>query len=223
MILNLNGEVEKVLKISAVAKYPLLSVSDTALDFEELLVGKSDVKEILIQNTGQVPTYFKIEKEKAEDEDTSFSVGVKKGFIPPGESFAVAFKFQPKLVGVCSNAHYTIRSKGGNFISISCFGVGIGYDVHLSAKNMNFGEVSQGNTTNRLVNVVNNSDLATSFQFLVDKKNMFSFSVSEGVVPARGSIRVIITFDPQTVGNYYERVFCLIRNHKLLFIDLIGT
>lgn len=223
IIINLNGEEEKVIKLSAVSKYPLLSVSDTALDFEELLVGKSETKEILIHNTGQVPTQFRIEKEKSEDEDSAFSVGAKKGYIPPGESFVVVFKFQPKLVGVCSNAHYTIRSKGGNHISISCFGIGIGYDVHLSAKSMNFGEVSLGNTTNRLVNVVNNSDLATSFQFLVDRKNLFSFSVTEGVVPARGSVRVIITFDPQDTVNYYERVFCLIRNHKLLFLDLIGT
>lgn len=223
IIINLNGEEEKVIKLSAVSKYPLLSVSDTALDFEELLVGKSETKEILIHNTGQVPTHFKIEKEKSEDEDSAFSVGVKKGYIPPGESFAVVFKFQPKLVGVCSNAHYTIRSKGGNHISISCFGIGIGYDVHLSAKSMNFGEVSLKNTTNRLVNVVNNSDLATSFQFLVDKKNLFSFSITEGVVPARGSVRVIITFTPQDTVNYYERVFCLIRNHKLLYLDLIGT
>jgi hypothetical protein len=223
MIINLNGEEEKVVKMSAVSKYPLLSVSDNSLDFEELLVGKSDIKEILIHNTGQVSTYFKIEKEPNEEEDGSFTIATKKGYIPPGESFAIAFKFQPKLVGVCNNAHYTIRSKGGNYISISCFGVGIGYDVHLSAKSMNFGEVSLSNTTNRLVNVVNNSDLATSFQFLVDKNNLFSFSATEGLVPARGSVRVIITFNPLNTSNFYERVFCLIRNHKLLYLDLIGT
>jgi len=201
----------------------MLSVSDKSLDFEELLVGKSEVKEILVHNTGQVSTYFKIEKEKTEDEDTSFSVASKKGFIPPGETFSLMFKYQPKLVGVCSNAHYTIRSKGGNYISISCFGVGIGYDVHLSAKSMNFGETSFGNKITRLINVVNNSDLATSFQFLVDRNNLFSFSIVEGIVPARGSVRVIISFNPQDAGNYYERVFCLIRNHKLLYLDLIGT
>lgn len=99
----------------------------------------------------------------------------------------------------------------------------MGYDVHLSAKNMNFGEVTLGNSTNRLVNVVNNSDLATSFQFLVDQKNLFSFSISEGVVPAKSSVRVIISFTPVDTLNYYERVFCLIRNHKLLYLDLIGT
>lgn len=222
VILTLNGE-EKEIKLTAVAKFPVLSVSNNSLDFHELLVGKSEIKEIQVYNNGQVPTYFKVTKEPSEEEDQAFSATVRKGMIPPGESVAVPFKFQPKLVGVCSNAHYTIRSKGGNFISISCFGVGIGYDVHLSAKTMNFGEVSLGNTTNRLVNVVNDSDLATSFQFLVDKVNLFSFSITEGVVPARGSVRVIITFSPVDTISYYERVFCLIRNHKLLYLDLIGT
>jgi hypothetical protein len=223
LILNLNGEEEKILKLSAIAKYPQLSVSDSNLDFEELLVGKTETKEILIYNTGVVPTYFRIEKEESEQDDTAFTVGTKKGQIPPGESFAVSFKFQPNLVNVPSNAHYTIKAKGEIKISISCYGVGIGYDVHLSAKSMNFGEVSLGNSLNRLVNVVNNSDLEASFQFLVDQKNLFSFSISEGVVPARSSVRVIITYTPLDTINYYERVFCLIRNHKLLYMDLIGT
>jgi hypothetical protein len=223
IIVNINGEEDKTVKLLAVSKYPLISVSQTTLDFQELLVGKSEIQEIQILNIGQVPAHYKVSKEKDEDEDTSFNAANKKGLIPVGESATVKFKFQPKLVGVCWNAHYSIRSKGGNYISISCFGLGIGYDVHLSAKSMNFGEVSLGNTTNRLVNVVNNSDLATSFQFLVDKTNLFAFSISEGVVSARGSVRVIITFNPQETVNYHERVFCLIRNHKLLHLDLIGT
>ena len=223
ILITLNSEEDKIIKLSAVSKYPIISVSDSSLDFEELLVGKSEVREILIHNTGQVATFFRIEKEANEEEDKTFAVDTKKGFIPPGDSYSISFKFQPKLVGVCSNAHYIVSCKGGNDVSISCFGVGIGYDVHLSAKSMNFGEVSLNNTTNRLVNVVNNSDLATSFQFLVDQKNIFSFSISEGVVPARSSVRVIITFIPLDTVNYYERVFCLIRNHKLLYLDLIGT
>jgi hypothetical protein len=117
-----------------------------------------------------VATEFEIEKAGEESDDTAFSIHPKKGAIPPESTFPVTIKYQPKLVGVWSNAHYTIQSKGGNYLNLSCFGVGIGYDVHLSAKSMNFGEVSLGNTTNRLVNVTNNSELPTSFQFLVDGK-----------------------------------------------------
>ena len=41
---------------------------------------------------------------------------------------------------------------------MSWYGVGIGYDVHLSAKSMNFEEVSKGNSIYRIVNVVKDSD-----------------------------------------------------------------
>lgn len=52
---------------------------------------------------------------------------------------------------------------------------------------------------------------------------MFSFSVTEGTVKGHSSQRIIITFSPQRTGNFYERIFCLIKNHKVLFVDLIGT
>lgn len=35
--------------------------------------------------------------------------------------------------------------------------------------------------------------------------------------------RIIVTFTPPQVGNFYERVFCLIRNHSVLYVDLLGT
>lgn len=115
----LNSEEEKLIKVSAVSKYPIISISEVTLDYEELLVGKSDVKEVLVQNIGQVPAYFRIDKESNEDDDKTFTVDTKKGFIPPGDTYSVSFKFQPKLVGVCSNAHYKISCKGGNDLNIS--------------------------------------------------------------------------------------------------------
>lgn len=35
--------------------------------------------------------------------------------------------------------------------------------------------------------------------------------------------RIIVTYYPPEVGNFYERVFCLIRNHSVLYVDLLGT
>ena len=52
---------------------------------------------------------------------------------------------------------------------------------------------------------------------------MFSFSKSEGTLPAKTATRIIVTFTPQATVNYYERVFCLVRNHSVLCVDLIGT
>lgn len=33
----------------------------------------------------------------------------------------------------------------------------------------------------------------------------------------------MVNFGPKKTGNYYERVFCVIKNHKVLYVDLIGT
>lgn len=32
-----------------------------------------------------------------------------------------------------------------------------------------------------------------------------------------------MTFTPQATTNYYERIFCVVRNHSVLYVDLIGT
>jgi hypothetical protein len=52
---------------------------------------------------------------------------------------------------------------------------------------------------------------------------MYSFSKVEGVINPRSSTRIIITFSPQATTNYYERIFCVVRNHSILYVDLIGT
>lgn len=53
-----------------------------------------------------------------------------------------------------------------------------------------------GSNTNRLLNIVNESDMPTSFQFVTDNKNVFSFSKVEGTVNGKSSTRIIITFTP---------------------------
>ena len=58
---------------------------------------------------------------------------------------------------------------------------------------------------------------------MTDKCNVFSFSQLVGTVKPKSSARIIITFTPQNTSNYYERVYCVVRNHKVLFVDLLGT
>jgi len=88
-----------------------------------------------------------------------------------------------------------------------------GFDVSLSANTVSFGEVAVDNSTNRLINVQNNNDMPCTFQFVTDKHNMFSFSQTEGVVKPFSFARIIVTFIPPKTGNFYERIFCMVRNH----------
>jgi hypothetical protein len=44
-----------------------------------------------------------------------------------------------------------------------------------------------------------------------------------GSVKPHSSTRIVVNFAPRRTGNYYERVFCVVKNHKVLFVDLLGT
>lgn len=44
-----------------------------------------------------------------------------------------------------------------------------------------------------------------------------------GTVSRNSSKKIVIEFRPRNTIAYYERVYCLVRHHTLLFVDLIGT
>ena len=98
-------------------------------------------------------------------------------------------------------------------MKLSVIGQANGIDVSLSSKSVHFGEVQLTSVTNRLLNIVNDGDQPTTFQFFTDKTNIFSFSKTEGTVGPHSQARIIIEFYPQATTNYYERVFCVVRNH----------
>jgi hypothetical protein len=132
-------------------------------------------------------------------------------------------KYLPTVAGNISCTYYKITSDCGNELGLSVKGEAKGVDVALSANSIHFGEVAIDNSTNRLLNVQNNNDMPMTFQFVTDKNNMFSFSETEGTVKPFSFARIIITFTPPKTGNFYERCFGLIRNHQVMYVDLIGT
>ena len=217
------NEMSKVLKLSAIGKYPFVTLDSQAFDFENLLVGKTASQVFNLQNSSLVPTRYTIEKVNDDGKDNAIQVDHTQGELTPGSITKVTVTYTPQLAGVKSYCLFKVSAFGGNQIEFSCRGEADGYSVELSSKTVHFGEVQAQQTTNRLLNVVNDSDLPTSFQFFTDKSNLFSISMTEGVVKAHASQRIIITFSPQRTGNYYERIFCLVKNHKVLYVDLLGT
>lgn len=135
----------------------------------------------------------------------------------------VRITYTPTQADTCSCAYYRITAQGGNSLEFSAKGQAAGYDVTLSTSSISFGEVQHNSTTNRLLTVQNNSDLPISFQFISDRFNVFGFTMTEGVVKAHSFVRVKINFTPTVCGNYYERVYCIVRNHKVCYVDLMGT
>lgn len=48
----------KVLKMSAIGKYPFLTINHEKFDFETLLVGKIVEKDVILKNSSLVPANF---------------------------------------------------------------------------------------------------------------------------------------------------------------------
>ena len=77
-------EVTRVLKCSAIGKYPFITLEQNEIDFETLLVGKSTSQDIQLQNSSLVPTSFVIEKVSDDGKDPTIVVSQMDGKLAPG-------------------------------------------------------------------------------------------------------------------------------------------
>jgi len=146
------------------------------IDFEELLVGKTCKKEITITNSSPVPTSFKVECVSDDGKDASLQLSHSEGNLVPTGTSTIVVTYTPQIQDIITCAYYKIKAQGGNELSFTCTGAALGFDVQLSSKTLHFGEVQIDTETNRILNVINNSDLPTQFQLNTDPSNMFSFS-----------------------------------------------
>ncbi len=196
-----------------------MGLSTHKIDFGELLTGLTMFREIVLKNPSLVPAEFEIEKkDEGNDVLPAFTLDCNKSTIPPNSSFLIKIQYSPTVMGLFSCTHYTVKVKGGNEDEFTCIGQALGAEVTLSAKSVQFGEVTLGNTTSRVLYLHNDSSQSATFQFANDKKNAFSFSKREGTIKPRSDFRIVITFTPTDTINFYERVFCIVRNHLILVL-----
>lgn len=175
-------EIQRVVKCSAIGKYPFITMDTESIDFETLLVGKSESRVITIHNSSLVHTNFKVTRVNDDGKDSSVSLSAMSGSIESHGKFKITVKYTPQIPGVTSCAYFRVNSVGGNELEFNAKGQAEGYSVELSAKSIHFGEVQAESCTNRLLNIINDSALPTNFQFITDKSNIFSFSLTEGSV-----------------------------------------
>ncbi|KAM3137891.1 hypothetical protein pb186bvf_009972 [Paramecium bursaria] len=222
VILNIQHEDPRVIKISGIGKYPFLQINTKKLNFESLLIGKSLTKELTIKNSSEVTASFVLQK-VIDDEfkENAFNLDFNQGVIPPKSTFLIKVTYTPQILHV-SVIRYKILCQGGNELIFECIGNASQHLVYLSEKSINFGEIKIGNQAKQLLTVHNDSDLNTNYQIYSDTGNIFSFNKVKGTSPAKGFDRIIITFIPKNQICYYERVYVIISN-QLLYVDLIGT
>jgi hypothetical protein len=80
-----NGqELTRTLKVSAIGKYPFITLSHESIDFKSLLIGKTESKEITITNSSLVPTSFNIVKVNDDGKDKSIHLSHTSAELIPG-------------------------------------------------------------------------------------------------------------------------------------------
>jgi hypothetical protein len=95
-------EGSRVVKMSAIGKYPFVTVNHERFDFETFLVGKVSQKDVILKNSSLVPALFTVEKVNDDGKDTSFTIDCYQGVVPPNASFKITVKYVPTIVGLTS-------------------------------------------------------------------------------------------------------------------------
>ena len=108
------SELTKVLKMSAIGKYPFITLDSQAFDFENLLVGKTASQVFNLQNSSLVPTKYTIEKVNDDGKDIAIQVDHTEGDIAPGQIQKVTVTYTPLIAAVKSFCLFKISGFGGN-------------------------------------------------------------------------------------------------------------
>lgn len=128
-----------------------------------MTVGKSETKKVTLRNQSLVIADWTIEKLNDDGKDPSFTLSEMKGSIAPGSSTTIWVTYAPTMPGSFSCTQYQVSIQGGNLLKFTCIGEGLGNEVSFSTNSIHFGEVQLEQTTNRLLNIINDSDQATTF------------------------------------------------------------
>ena len=221
----LDQKYKKIIRLSSIAKYPYLSINKSMIDFGSVQIGHTKELELVVTNNENVPAKFSIERTSTQPgkQPCMFYISNLVGDIPPKSNFLIKILFKPMFPMNNSYETFLLSTKGGNKIMFSCSGSCRPLRTWVGAKSINFKSIPLGNQIKKLFRVYNDSDLPTEFQIYHDNSGAFIFDVTEGVIPAKSNSRVNVTFRPYETMIYYQRVFCLIRNHSLFPIDLFGS
>ncbi len=153
-----------------------------------------------------------------------FHLSHENGEVPAESAFLLKIKYCTFHVSSFSCENFEIIVPGGNVMKFYCTAFCMGLSMEVSSKNVNFDSIEVDNTCAKFIKVFNKNENSTYFNFFFfNSFGPFFFDKVEGVIDAKSSVRVNISFKPKETGTFYERVFCLIKSHMIIAIDLMGS
>jgi hypothetical protein len=226
--ITLDKKISKIFKLSCVSKYPYLTINRNHFDLGVIEYGKSSFGEIIISNSEPVTGRFTIVQTSAQPgkHPKIFKLSTNKGEVPPQNSFLVKINFTPFFPKSSSYETYEIRTNGGNVVKFSLTGGCTPLKIFLNAKHINFNTVELGSSVTKLIRIYNESDLETDYQIMhTNGSSVFFIKENEiqGTIRPHTNLRVNVTFKPNQTSLFYERVYCIARNHAVFSLDLYGS
>ncbi len=236
-------------RLSAIGKYAYISLSESELNFGEVLTGtapESIKKEMVLKNTSAVPAEYSMVRHET-DQDSVFELFPSSGVIPPQSDVTVTVKYHALGTGCYNLDRFTFLTPGDCRTSVTLSGTTMPCKIALAKEpaitqstagpdgsitfpeaapgnSLNFRDVEVGKGETRIMQLRNTSQRDVHFSILTGADSMFRCSPMRGVIKAEGPpFSVVVSFHPPGPINYYKRVWVLISDSLPLFYDCMGS
>lgn len=122
------------LKLSAIGKYGHISLSDSFLNFGEVLTGtdpRSNPLDVVLRNSSVVPVEFQLFREDTDRSCYVFQLTPAWGIIPPLGETPITVYYSALAAGTFSLDRFVFRTPGGWEVPLTCQGHSVSPKIRL--------------------------------------------------------------------------------------------
>jgi hypothetical protein len=225
-------------KVTGIGKYPYVRLSDSDIDFGEVIVGRTVEQEVRLVNQSVVGVSYTVERTAAEH-DHVYRVGGPGLVQGPGQvpeqarghrgrlaaesNEVIKVSFTPAMTGTFTSESFRFVTQGGNVATLHLRGTAVGPVVTLSTSALQFGSIAVGATATKVLYIENASDVSAHWQIDAECLGTFGLDRDRGVIAPCSSSHVTVTFAPVEAANYHRRLMVVLRDRAPLALDCVGT
>ncbi|KPI88537.1 hypothetical protein ABL78_2349 [Leptomonas seymouri] len=244
-------EVIATLKMSGIGKYPFISfqhqeeqddldsTNTMVVNMEANMNGSATTKEVHVYNPSAVPATVRLRRSD-DGMPSAFCVSVGGAaedvthsgdpfVIPRGATQALRIHYVPGSAGVLQSSVFLLECIEGNTIQLELSGITSGPHVTISASGMDFGALDLehlpvAKKRTRYITLRNTSAIDAPFAWVNTSPGVaFLVQPHRGVVPAKSTLQVAVTFQPTNPILYYRRLHLLVEGTTdLVCVDVCG-
>ena len=190
-----------ILRKAGFDEIPVAEVGPTSLDFGDVEVGQSVVKQIKIKNTG----WGNLEVSSIVSSDDAFTVDTSSFVVRPRHEQVVNVTFSPNQDGDYS-AELTISTNDTTNSTITVSLTGTGFvlypDIEVDPLALDFGAVTVGETINKNIVVSNNGDAVLNVTNIESSNIAFTVNITSFDLNVGEDTTVVVSFSPTEAEGY---------------------